>query len=126
MEKDWDQFNKEIDWINYTETLMKQIKEFDYKKPVLKSESDLDYSDKFREKYYIFQDLIKINPKENLESKKDSFDSLKIFDENPEKPLNIAVIYHHQCFDGSYSAINAYIYYNYMFNKKIKLDFIPV
>lgn len=42
-----------------------------------------------------------------------------------KKKSKIGIIYHYPCYDGGYSAMNAYLYYTYLSHKKKIIHFFP-
>jgi oligoribonuclease NrnB/cAMP/cGMP phosphodiesterase (DHH superfamily) len=50
---------------------------------------------------------------------------MKKNDKTKNKIKNIAIIYHFPCYDGGYSAMNAYLYYQYLYSEKNTIHFFP-
>lgn len=100
-------------------TEKQSFEEFQKKLDSIETQSELqskNYSSKLVTKFPFLKDFIKI-PEENKTQ------NTKI---TKTKNQKIAIIYHHPCFDGSYSAINAYLYYIYFSSKANKIDFFPM
>ncbi len=76
----------------------------------------------FLQKFPFLNDYIDISEK-NIENDNNE---ISIKQKKSSETQKIAVIYHHPCFDGSYSAINAYIFYSYFSNKKNQLNFFKM
>jgi len=82
-----------------------------------------NYSNKLISKFQFLKEFIKI-PKQNDPPIIKEIINNKL--NKADKQKKIAIIYHYPCFDGSYSAVNAYIYYKHFSNKTNKVDFFPM
>ncbi len=50
---------------------------------------------------------------------------IKKDNKNQKKKKRIAIIYHYPCYDGGYSAMNAYLYYKFVFSVNNVIHFFP-
>jgi len=50
---------------------------------------------------------------------------MKKYDKTDKKIKRIAIIYHFPCYDGGYSAMNAYLYYKYLYSEENTIHFFP-
>lgn len=81
-----------------------------------------NYTQKISNKFPILKDYI-INS--NTKTKNKTENNL-IKDKARLNKQKIAIIYHYPCFDGSYSAVNSFIYYKYISNKINTINFFPM
>jgi hypothetical protein len=80
-----------------------------------------NYSKKLKYKFPLLKDYIILSEENSKKHIKNSFDN-----KTSTNKQKIAIVYHVPCFDGSYSAVNAFIHYKYFSNKINTIHFFPM